>query len=579
VQFTDDMTAPRIVGRYAIYEKIASGGMATVHFGRLLGPVGFSRTVAIKRLHPQFTEDPDFVSMFLDEARLAARIRHANVVPTLDVVTNAGELFLVMEFVHGETLGRILRKLAPKRERVPLNIVASIFSGVLSGLHAAHEAKSERGAPLDIVHRDVSPQNVIIGVDGVARVLDFGVAKAAGRLQVTREGQLKGKIAYMAPEQLAGSRATRRTDVYGASVVLWEALTGRRLFDGSSEADIVRQVLAGNHRPPSQLRDDMPLTVDRIVMRGLDKDPDKRFVTAREMATALEAVLPFAAPSTVATWLEQVAAEPIARQAAKLAEIESASSDVTVPAVDLDATVPQPPRTDMVPSPPPRDDTVPSQPRVGAADAQPASGGMAAQRKSGGMPAQRKSGRMQVPLTPSELPTQLNVERSDTTTREVVAVVPASQATTAAVSSTAVFEPATTGSGSRKALLVGVVLVGLVLVVLLLASLLGTSAPAGTVGATPAASDSAAAREPAPSASVEPQAQATVATPSSESPASASAPPSIASHAPSASAERLRPGGARPPAVSPQTTTAPAATKRAPPPAATKGAVVFTNPG
>jgi eukaryotic-like serine/threonine-protein kinase len=187
--------AVRTVGRYALYGKIAAGGMATVHLGRLLGPVGFSRTVAIKRLHPQFTEDPDFVSMFLDEARLAARIRHPSVVPTLDVVTAGGEIFLVMEFVLGETLARILRTLAPKGERIPLPIVASVFSNVLHGLHAAHEAKSERGTPLEMVHRDVSPHNVMIGVDGTARLLDFGIAKAIGRLQTTREDQIKGKLA------------------------------------------------------------------------------------------------------------------------------------------------------------------------------------------------------------------------------------------------------------------------------------------------------------------------------------------------------------------------------------------------
>src|SRR5262249_30807867 len=162
--------------------------MATVHFGRLLGPVGFSRTVAIKRLHAHFAADPEFVSMFLDEARLAARIRHPNVVPTLDVVATAGELFLVMDYVPGETLSRLIAASNAQRRWIPLPIAAAMACGVLHGLHAAHEAKSERGAPLGIVHRDVSPQNLLVGTDGVPRVLDFGVAKAAGRLQTTRDG-------------------------------------------------------------------------------------------------------------------------------------------------------------------------------------------------------------------------------------------------------------------------------------------------------------------------------------------------------------------------------------------------------
>src|SRR5579863_8618035 len=198
--------------------------MATVHIGRLIGPVGFSRTVAIKRLHPQHAKEPDFVSMFLDEARLAARIRHPNVVPTLDVVATEGELFVVMDYVPGESLSRLAAATFAAGARFPLRAVVSIMAGSLHGLHAAHEAKSERGEPLGIVHRDVSPQNILVGIDGVARVLDFGVAKAAGRLHTTREGELKGKLAYMAPEQLETGTLTRQSDVYAAAVVLWETL-------------------------------------------------------------------------------------------------------------------------------------------------------------------------------------------------------------------------------------------------------------------------------------------------------------------------------------------------------------------
>jgi serine/threonine protein kinase len=193
-----------------MFGEIAAGGMATVHLGRLLGPVGFSRTVAIKRLHPQYAKDPDFVSMFLDEARVAARIQHPNVVPTLDVVSLEGELFLVMDYVAGESLGRLLRALRDRGPRVPPRIVGSIMTNVLYGLHAAHEARSERGEPLGLIHRDVSPQNVLVGLDGVARVLDFGVAKAAGRVQTTGDGQVKGKLSYMPPEQIAGGEIDRR---------------------------------------------------------------------------------------------------------------------------------------------------------------------------------------------------------------------------------------------------------------------------------------------------------------------------------------------------------------------------------
>src|SRR5450432_3116813 len=184
----------RVIGRYALYGKLAAGGMATVHFGRLLGPAGFSRTVAIKRLHPQFAKDPEFVAMFLDEARLAARIHHPNVIATLDVVALEGELFLVLEYVQGESFASLLRAARDRRTPVPLPVVSAVMTGVLHGLHAAHEAKNERGEPLRLVHRDVSPHNVLVGADGVPRVLDFGIAKAAGRLQTTREGHLKGKL-------------------------------------------------------------------------------------------------------------------------------------------------------------------------------------------------------------------------------------------------------------------------------------------------------------------------------------------------------------------------------------------------
>src|SRR6185437_10425019 len=177
---------PRIVGRYAIFDEIASGGMATVYLGRLMGAGGFARTVAIKRLHPQFAKDPEFVAMFLDEARLAARIRHPNVVPTLDVVASKGELFLVMDYVQGESLSRIVRASMKHDAATPLSLVTTIMAGVLHGLHAAHEAKTEQGEALSIVHRDVSPQNVIVGIDGVPRVLDFGVAKASHRAHATR---------------------------------------------------------------------------------------------------------------------------------------------------------------------------------------------------------------------------------------------------------------------------------------------------------------------------------------------------------------------------------------------------------
>ena len=341
---TEEMSpGQRVIGRYVLHEEIASGGMATVHFGTLRAQVGFSRIVAIKRLHAQFAKEPEFVSMFIDEARLAARVQHPNVVPMLNVVALEGELFLVMEYVQGESLSRLLRAARAQGERIPVGIVTSIVAGVLDGLHAAHEARSQRGEPLGIVHRDVSPQNVIVGVDGAARVLDFGVAKAAGRLQTTRDGQLKGKLAYMAPEQLRGEAIDRRTDIYAASVVLWEALTGQRLFAADNQAALFGVVLAGASGPPSQYVPSLPAELDTVVMRGLAVDPAQRYPTAREMALALEQAIGPGSPREVGHWVEQFAGQSLARRAERLAEIENISE--IRPSMD--------PEQPSVPPPPP----------------------------------------------------------------------------------------------------------------------------------------------------------------------------------------------------------------------------------
>jgi len=317
------MAAPVVtVGRYALRHEIASGGMAVVHLGRLLGPAGFSRTVAIKRLHRQFARDARFVSMFVDEARLAARIRHPNVVQTLDVVATRGELFLVMDYVQGESLSRLLRTARADDVMMPVGVALGIGVGVLHGLHAAHEAKSERGEPLNIVHRDVSPQNVIVGTDGVPRVLDFGVAKAAGRVHNTRDGTVKGKLAYMAPEQLAGT-VSRQSDIFAASIVIWETLTGARLFDGSNEGEILTRVVSGPIQAPSTFNASVSPALDAVVLRGLERDATKRFQTAREMAVALERLGGVSAATDVGDWVERVAHRELARRADLITAIET----------------------------------------------------------------------------------------------------------------------------------------------------------------------------------------------------------------------------------------------------------------
>jgi hypothetical protein len=312
----------RALGRYVLGQEIASGGMATVHLGRLAGDAGVARAVAIKRLHPQFAKDPEFVSMFVDEARIATRVHHPNVAAVLDLVALEGELFLVMEYLHGESLSRLASRVASRSGRIPPPIVASIVAGALHGLHAAHTSKNERGEPLSIVHRDVSPQNILVGVDGAARVLDFGVAKAVGRLQTTREGQLKGKLGYMAPEQILGYAVDARTDVYAVGVIAWEALAGARLHQGDNEGLVLAQVLAGASAPPSLYAPDIDPAWDDIVMRALSVEPSERYESARAMAEAIEASVTCAPAREVGAWVAEVAAEELEKRAALLSAFE-----------------------------------------------------------------------------------------------------------------------------------------------------------------------------------------------------------------------------------------------------------------
>ena len=318
----DATAAPRAVGRYKLYGEIGGGGMATVHLGRLQGSVGFGRLVAIKRMHGAYARDPEFVAMFVDEARVAARVHHPNVVQTLDVVADGGELFLVMEHIHGVAMTHLLRTgaLAPRT-------ACAIACGMLHGLHAAHEATDESGTPLEIVHRDISPQNVLVGTDGVARVLDFGIAKATGRQHATRDGVIKGKCAYMAPEQITNVRVDRQCDVFAASIVLWEALTGARLFRAETERDTLARVMAAPIAAPSSIVASIPPELDAIVLRGLERDLDKRYKTAREMARDLER-LPLAPQSEVGEWVQSVAAGELDQRSAQIAAIERGSTSL-----------------------------------------------------------------------------------------------------------------------------------------------------------------------------------------------------------------------------------------------------------
>ena len=299
---------PTRMGRYEILHEIASGGMATVHLARTVAAAGFERIVAIKACHAHLRRDQDFVTMFLDEARLAARIHHPNVVATLDVGQDAdGSMYLVMEYIEGGTLLNLLKSAQRRGARIPLDIALKIATELLAGLNCAHELADDNGVPLAIVHRDVSPPNILVGAVGVTRITDFGIAKASERLSHTREGHLKGKLAYMSPEQFNEGHLTRRADVFSAGIVLWEVLAGRHLFASQSDAATVKKLLGTRADPPSSVVPEIPRAVDALILKALASNPDDRFATASEFAEAIEVSgVPIASTRHVAAYVESM---------------------------------------------------------------------------------------------------------------------------------------------------------------------------------------------------------------------------------------------------------------------------------
>lgn len=307
------------IDRYELIGEIASGGMATVYLARLTGVGGFQRFFALKRLHPHLAGEKEFVEMFLDEARLAAGIHHPNVVPILEVGASPSGYYLVMEYIEGETLARLLARAAARGSRLPPPVAIRAGLDMLQGLHAAHELRDDTGQLVGLVHRDVSPQNVLVGSDGITRITDFGVARAASRLTATRVGQLKGKIAYMAPEQAAGLEdLDRRADVFACGIVLWEVLAQRRLFKAENEAATLSRVM--NEPIPSlqQAAPHLPVAMSQVVMKALERDPDRRFATCADLADALEAVAiesgNLASPREMQAYMQEVLGEEIQKQ-------------------------------------------------------------------------------------------------------------------------------------------------------------------------------------------------------------------------------------------------------------------------
>jgi serine/threonine-protein kinase len=278
-------TVPERVGPYELVRFLARGGYGTIHLAR---SVFSGQQVAIKRLHSQLAADEDASAMFLDESRVLSRISHPNVLRHLDAIQGEDELCLVMEYVEGATLRSLLKRTRRTEEQLGTSVALAIVRDALLGLQAAHDASGPEGEPLHVIHRDFTPDNILVGVDGIARLLDFGMSRAVGQYHVTDHNVIRGKLAYVSPEQITNSPQTQQSDLFSASVVLWEALTGKRLFRGKTISALAQAVVKQELVRPSDVAG-TPAVLDAIVLRGLSREPKARWPSAQDMAAAIDA--------------------------------------------------------------------------------------------------------------------------------------------------------------------------------------------------------------------------------------------------------------------------------------------------
>ncbi len=320
--------------RYVLHDAIAHGGMASVHIGIVEGSFGFARIVAIKRLHKEFAASTRFVTMLIEEAHTVSRIRHLNVVPTLDIIAKGDEVFVIMEYVKGASLNYLLKQTRSEGRFVNARFAVPIVAGTLRGLHAAHEVIDADGRLLNVVHCDVSPQNILVGVGGLPRVIDFGVASARGNIEGTRDHEFKGKLAYAAPEQLTGKPVSARTDVFATGIVLWELLTNEQLFPGETDFEIYTAALKREIPSPLDVLATLkpegwearcveiaPLVP--IAMRALQREDTRRFETAEEMALELERTCITSPLAGVGAWVRAAAHDKLVSEQRLVAAAEA----------------------------------------------------------------------------------------------------------------------------------------------------------------------------------------------------------------------------------------------------------------
>jgi eukaryotic-like serine/threonine-protein kinase len=287
---TTARTGAASLGKYRLIAELGHGGMAEVFLAVMRGPAGFNKLMVIKQIRPQLAEDPELLGMFLDEARLAARLNHLNVVQTNEVGHEAGRYFIAMEYLEGQPLNRVLHRFQ-RGSGLPLGLHLRVISEVLAGLHHAHEITDYDGTPLGVVHRDITPHNIFVTYDGQVKVVDFGIAKAMNSSSETRTGVLKGKVAYMAPEQARGERVDRRADLFSVGILLWEAATGKRMWKGVPDITILQRLLNGEIPTPRSINPEVSERLEAIILKCLATERDGRYDTALDLQAEIDGYL------------------------------------------------------------------------------------------------------------------------------------------------------------------------------------------------------------------------------------------------------------------------------------------------
>ena len=305
-------------GKYSLLNRIAVGGMAEIFLARQEGLEGFEKTICIKRIRPHLSSQPNFVRMFLNEAKLAAQLNHPNIVQIYDLGRIADSYFIAMEYISGRDMSRIIPKAEKAGIPFPMIYALRIASNVCEGLYYAHTKTDAYGNPLHVVHRDVTPENVLVGFNGTVKIVDFGIAKANTQLEQTRAGEIKGKLSYMSPEQAMGAQLDARSDIFALGSVVYEWVTGYKLFTGENEMAILKSIIDGKIYPPSYFKEDVPEAVERILMKALEKDKEKRYQSAWEMQFEIDTYLASSefTPSNIhlSNFLKQIFGDEIERE-------------------------------------------------------------------------------------------------------------------------------------------------------------------------------------------------------------------------------------------------------------------------